>query len=148
MTEQEILEEKIEAAKKDLEEWKSFDGGTYGQLHPDDLGAELCHSCKLIGVRRGKDGLVYCRSKKYGKCIFYCCNERQSYLEWRNHHKKFHPEDNDVLCVSCNECRILRDKEIGFRNDAISNAEIELNQVKLKGERDKSLADIAKKRNL
>ena len=140
-----IIEKKLEAAKKDLEEWKGF-SDTVGQLKIDDPDFEPSLSCQLMGISK-KDDLAYCRSAKYDKCVFYRCQDRPSYQKWLEHHKQYHPND-DRLYLICNECRLLRDKEVGFMNDAISDLEIKLNQVKRKGERLSSLADVANKMNV
>jgi len=127
-----------------LEKWKSYNDkvgqGICG--YPD---SEFCLSCKLIGIK--KDGYARCQSKKYGKCVFYCCQERSSYMEWLEHHRQFHPKD-DLLYVACNECNNIRNKEVDFMNDAISDLENKLNRVKNKSDIRRGLADIVTKCNV
>lgn len=138
---QKILEEKIEAAKKDLEDWKSF-SDTIGQAKPDDPDYELCFSCTLMRVSE-KDDIDCCKSTKYGKCVFYGCLDRPSYKEWLKHHKQFHPKD-DRLYVACDECNNIRNKEVALNEKAIHDLEKELNKPKHIPPTKKQLEDIGK----
>jgi hypothetical protein len=135
-----ILERKIEAAKKDRDVWKRF-SKIRGQMKDDNPQFEPSFSCKLVRNPALPDGYTYCKNEEFGKCVFYRCKDRPSYLGWLEHHRQFHPKD-DHLYVACNECRILRDKEVDFMDGAISDLKRKLK----KGELIRSLADIAKNR--
>jgi 5-methylcytosine-specific restriction enzyme A len=108
---------KLDAAKKDLEYWKSL-SETIGQPergHPDFM---LCDSCQLMGPS--------CQSYDLGKCIFDSCKHRPSYQEWQKHHINAHPKD-ELLYVRCDECKRIQDEETRFMEGRIAELEIELN---------------------
>jgi len=136
------LEKKIEAAKKDRDVWEGF-SKTRGQMKDDDPQFEPSFSCKLVRNLALPEGYTYCRNEEFGNCAFYRCKDRPSYLEWLEHHRLYHPKD-DHLYVVCNECRILRDKEVEFMDEAISKLKRELGKDELRN----SLDDVAKKLNV
>ncbi len=107
--------QKIEAAKKDLKNWKEiFEGG--GEVRPEDPTFLRRNSCRLIGDS--------CESYDHGKCIFYSCNDKDSnYKKWRKHHEKVHPEDKLRYNISCDKCTTILKKEICFMEGRIAEFE-------------------------
>jgi hypothetical protein len=108
---------KLEAAKLDLEDWKSF-SEEKGESKPGHPTYKPRKSCQLFGDN--------CQSYDMGKCIFYRCHDRPSYKEWQKHHKNAHPEDNILYKALCDVCRQIRDEEARFMEGRISEFEREL----------------------
>jgi 5-methylcytosine-specific restriction protein A len=113
-----ILKRKLDAAKNDLEYWKSL-SDTIGQPKRDNPNCQLFFSCQLMG---------YCNSEELGNCVFYLCRTRPSKRAWKRHHKKYHPKD-DLLYVRCNECKRIQDEETRFMESCISALENKQNPI-------------------
>lgn len=132
-----ILEKKLEAAKNDLEEWRSF-SDTRGQAKPEVYAPSF--SCQFMGIN---DGIACCQSRKYGNCVFIGCRYKPCHQEWGKHHTQFHPDD-DALYVACNECSNIRNKVVSFMEGAISDLERELKNLNILNERMRSIAKTTK----
>lgn len=118
---------KLDAAKKDLENWKS---GSYTFGHPDQRhkafkNSNLRSSCALYAIDHEH---VICQTKELGKCIFYECDKRPSLQAWLKHHEETHPEE-DLNYVSCDTCKILHTAETRFMEDRIAEFERKLNSI-------------------
>jgi hypothetical protein len=125
------LNRKLEAAKKDLKNWKSL-SDIIGQPEPEHPDYHPWSSCLLYESKSNRlpESRSYCKNEKYGKCAFdYSCD---TYMpKWREHHIQFHPND-DLLYVSkdCYECKRLQAEVARFMAFGISNLEKELNNPK------------------
>ena len=131
---------KLEAAKKDLENWESL-SDIIGQPEPGHPDYHPWSSCLLYKgkSKRLPEDRSYCKNKKYGKCVFdYSCD---SYMpKWREHHRQSHPNDDLLyVCKGCNECRRIQADVARFMAVGISDLVRELNKPK----RMRDLADIA-----
>jgi len=113
-----ILMNKLDAAKKDLEYWKSLNE-TYGDADPDKHpDFPQWNSCRLMLTKYD------CWSYDLGECVFYRCDKRQSRKEWIKHHRKSHLKDEFFyVYAQCNECKRLHDEETRFMEGRIKEFE-------------------------
>lgn len=116
-----ILMNKLDAAKKDLDYWKSL-SETYGQPDLDKhTDFPKWYSCQIMLTKND------CWTKELGDCVFYRCDRRQSNRDWISHHKKQHPKDDFFyVYANCDDCKRLHDEETRFMESRINELERKL----------------------